>query len=108
MTTVFVFLVTAFPLASIAIATRRFGFTVLTTLVASVVGEILGLAVFLFYNHWKAAAFLAGRTPGAVVYFPGTNAATRITTLLVVSAFGALIGVVVLLARYVYSRARSG
>jgi hypothetical protein len=105
--TAFIGLLLGLPLLFIAVATRRFGFTVIPTLLASVAGEIFAFALFFFYNTWKAAAILAGKTPGAVAYFPGISLSTRITAWVTVCAFGALIGLIVLLAHYVYSRAQS-
>ena len=107
METAFILLLLGLPLLFIAVVTRRFGFTLIPTLLASVAGEIFALALFFFYSRWKAAAILAGRTPGAVLSFPGTSLSTTITAWVTVCAFGALIGLIVLLAHYVYSRARS-
>jgi hypothetical protein len=105
--TAFILLLIGLPLLFIAVATRRFGFTLIPTLLASVVGEIFAFALFFFYSRWKAAAILAGKTPGAVLYFPGASLSTRITAWVTVCAFGALIGLIVLLAHYVHSRAQS-
>lgn len=101
------FLLIAVPLLFIAFATRRFGFTLVPTLLASVVGELFAFALFITYSRWKVAAILAGRTPGAVGYLRGASLSTRITAWVTVCAFGALIGLIVLLAHYVYSRAQS-
>jgi hypothetical protein len=105
--TEFILLLLGLPLLFIAVATRRFGFTLIPTLLASVAGEIFALALFFFHSRWKATAILAGRTPGAVLSFPGASPSTTITAWVTVCAFGALIGLIVLLAHYVYSRARS-
>lgn len=107
MKTTLIVLLIAMPLFFIAVSTRLFGFAVIPTLLASVGGEIFAFGVFFLYNRWKAAAILAGRSPGAVAYFPSANLSTRITAWLTVCAFGALIGLIVILARYVYSRAQS-
>jgi hypothetical protein len=105
--TTFILLLIASPLVFIAFATRLFGFTVLSTLLASVAGEIVAFAAFFFYNQWQAHAVLAGREPGAVAYLPTVSLSTRITAWFTVCAFGALIGLIVLFAHYVYSRAQS-
>jgi len=105
--TAFILLLIVSPLLFIALTTRVFGFTVVSTLVASVVGELFAFGLFFFYNHWKAQALLAGREPGAVAYLPTVNLSARIIAWLTVCAFGALIGLIVLFARYVYSRAQS-
>jgi hypothetical protein len=105
--TAFIVLLIGLPLLFIAVATWRFGFTVVPTLVASVVGELFAFALFISYNRWKAAAILAGRTPGAVAYFPGASLSTRMTAWVTACALGALIGLIVQLAHYVYSRAQS-
>jgi hypothetical protein len=103
----FILLLIASPLLFIAVATRRFGFAVVPTLFASVAGAIFAFGLFFFYNSWKVRAVLAGREPGAVAYFPGANLSTRITAWFTICAFGAAIGVLVLLVHHFYSRAQS-
>jgi hypothetical protein len=105
--TAFTFLFIALPLLFIAVGSRRFGFTLIPTLVASVAGEIFALALFFFYNKWKAIEILAGRAQAAVVYFPEASLSTRITGWLAMCGLGALIGVVAFLAHYAYARAQS-
>ena len=107
MRTVLILLLIGFPLLFIALATRRFGFAAAPTLVASVAGEIVALVLFSAYSKWKAAAIISGRAPGAVLYFPAANLSSRIVGWLTVCAFGAAVGLVVLLLRYLYSRAQS-
>jgi hypothetical protein len=107
MTAAFIVLLVGLPLLFIAIATRRFGFRAVPTGLASVVGELFAFRLFISYSRWKAAAILAGRTPGAVAYFPGASLSTRMTAWLTVCALGALIALIVQLAHYVYSRAQS-
>ena len=103
----FIMFLVGSPLLFIAIASRRFGFSVIPTLVASVVGEISGFVLFSFYSKWKADAILAGWRQGAVVTFPAPSVSGRTTAWLTICAFGVLIGLIVLLVRYVYSRAQS-
>ena len=107
MKTAFIVLLIGLPLLFIGVATRRFGFTLIATVLASVGGELFAFALFIIYNRWKVAAILAGRTPGAIGYFPGASLSTRITAWFMVCAVGALMGLIVLLAHYVYSRAQS-
>ena len=61
------------PLVLMAWTTRRFGFRILHTLVASVVGEVLGLFLYAFYKQEKVALILSGKASGAVTYV-GTEA----------------------------------
>jgi hypothetical protein len=107
MTAAFIVLLIGLPLLFIAVATRRFGFRAVPTVLTSGVGELFAFPLFISYSRWKAAAILAGRTPGAVVYFPGASLSTRITAWVIVCVLGALIGLVVQLAHYVYFRAQS-
>jgi hypothetical protein len=105
--TTFILLLLVLPLLFIAVVTRRFGFAVVPTLLASVAGEIVALALLMFYTEWKAAEILSGRAPGAVAYIPGANLSTQIKAWLTVCTFGAAIGLIVLLVHHFYSRAQS-
>jgi hypothetical protein len=105
--TVLILLLIGFPLLFIGFATRRFGFAAAPTLLASVAGEIVALVLFPTYTKWKVAAVISGRAPGAVLYFPAASLSSRIVGWLTVCAFGAAIGLIVLLLRRLYSRAQS-
>ena len=61
------------PLLLMAWTRSRFGFRILHTLVASVVGEVLGLLLYASYKQEKVALILSGKASGAVAYV-GTDA----------------------------------
>ena len=95
------------PLVLIAWTTRRFGFRTLHILVASVVGEVLGLLLYASYKQERVALILSGKASGAVTYV-GTEAPRgMVEAILKLSAFGIAIGLVVLAGHWVYARARS-
>ena len=95
------------PLVLIAWTTRRFDFRTLHTLVASVVGEVLGLLLYASYKQERVAGILSGKASGAVTYV-GTEAPRgMVEAILKLSAFGIAIGLVVLAGHWVYARARS-
>jgi hypothetical protein len=95
------------PLVLMAWTTRRFGYRILHTLVASVVGEVLGLFLYASYKEEKVRLILSGKASGAVTYV-GTEAPRgMVEALLKLAGFGIAIGLVVLAAQWVYARARS-
>ena len=95
------------PLVLMAWTTRRFGYRILHTLVASVVGEVLGLFLYASYKEEKVRLILSGKASGAVTYV-GTDAPRgMVEAILKLAGFGIAIGLVVLAAHWVYARARS-
>jgi len=103
--------VVAFPLALIAIVTRRFGFTVLHTLGASVGGELFALFLFVAYNKWEGSKLIVGETPEIVAQFGTPDLRSRAAVLLafcmLALVIGSVIGLLVLLANWMYSRVES-
>lgn len=89
----------------------RFGsrnrFHVLPTVLAAVVGEIVGIILFGLYNRWKAAEFFASKARGAVVYFAPLDLWTRPDGLLLFLGLAAAIGLLVVLIQRTYSWMRT-
>jgi hypothetical protein len=102
-----IFLLVAFPVMFIALATRRFGFTVFPVLGASVIGELLALLLFASYNKWKGAEILSGKAPGLVAHIAVVDQRARGAAILMVCGFGIAIGLLALIVHYVYSRVQS-
>jgi hypothetical protein len=95
------------PLVLMAWATRRFGFRILHTLVASVVGEVLGLFLYASYKQEKVALILSGKASGAVMYV-GTEAPRgMVEAVLKLFGVGIAIGLVVLAGHWLETRVRS-
>jgi hypothetical protein len=95
------------PLVLMAWTTRRFGYRILHTLVASVVGEVLGLFLYASYKQEKVRLILSGKASGAITYV-GTDAPRgMVEALLRLAGFGIAIGLVVLAAHWLYVRVRS-
>jgi hypothetical protein len=95
------------PLVLMAWTTRHFGYRILHTLVASVIGEVLGLFLYASYKEDKVGSILSGKASGAVTYV-GTDAPRGVVeALLKLAGFGIVIGLVVLAVHWVYARARS-
>jgi hypothetical protein len=105
--TVFIFSFVALPLLLIALVTSRFGFTVFSTLAASVVGELLVFLLFASYNKWKAAEILSGKTSGVVAYAGTPDLRARGMALLLLCALGIAIGLLAVSVHWMYSRAQS-
>jgi hypothetical protein len=95
------------PLVLMAWTTSRFGYRILHTLVASVVGEVLGLFLYASYKQEKVAQVLSGEASGAVTYIGAAAPRGMVEALFKLSAFGIAIGLVVLAGHWVYTRARS-
>jgi hypothetical protein len=96
------------PLVLMAWTTSRFGYRILHTLVASVVGEVLGLFLYASYKQEKVALILSGKASGAVTYV-GTDAPRgMIEALLKLFGVGIAIGLVVLVGHWLQTRMRSG
>ena len=86
----------------------RFGssnrFRVLPTVLAAVVGELVGILLFGLYNRWKVAEFFAKKTRGGgVVYFGPVDLWTRADGLLLFLGLAAGIGLLVVLIQRAYS-----
>ena len=95
------------PLVLMAWTTRRFGFRILHTLVASVVGEVLGLFLYASYKQEKVALILSGKASGAITYV-GTDAPRgMVEAVLKLFGVGIAIGLVVLVGHWLQTRARS-
>jgi hypothetical protein len=103
----FVVSLIALPLALIGLVTKRFGFTVFATLAASVVGVLLAFFSLIAYNQWKVGEVLSGRSAGAVGYAITGDVTTRSAAVLSVCAFGLLLGLLVLVIHWTYTRAQS-
>ena len=87
--------------------TGRFGYRILHTLVASVVGEVLGLFLYASYKQEKVALILSGKASGAVTYV-GTDAPRgMVEALLKLFGVGIAIGLVVLVGHWLQTRVRS-
>jgi hypothetical protein len=95
------------PLVLMAWTTGRFGYRILHTLVASVVGEVLGLFLYASYKQEKVALILSGKASGAVTYV-GTDAPRgMVEALLKLFGVGIAIGLVVLVGHWLQTRVRS-
>jgi hypothetical protein len=95
------------PLVLIAWTTRRFGYRILHTLVASVVGEVLGLFLYASYKEERVRQILSGEASGAITYVGGAAPRGMVEALLKLAGFGIAIGLGVLAAHWLYTRARS-
>ena len=107
MKTAFTFSFLALPLLLIALVTSRFGFTVFSTLAASVVGELLVFLVFASYNRWKAAEILSGKATGVVASAGTAELRAQGMALLLLCAIGIAIGLLAVSVHWMYSRAQS-
>ena len=95
------------PVAAAVVAGLRFGFRVLSTVTASIAGELLGLFLYAAYNRWPLAAVLSGKASGALNYV-GTDAPRqRLIGFLMFCGWGALMGIFVLFVQRLYTRLRS-
>jgi hypothetical protein len=104
--TVFLFSLVALPVLLITLATKRFGFTVFSTLAASVVGELLAFLLFASYNKWKVAKILSGEASGLVGY-AAPDPRGRATAVLFLCALGIMIGLLAVSVHWIYSRTQS-
>ena len=95
------------PLVLMAWTTGRFGYRILHTLVASVVGEVLGLFLYASYKEERVRLILSGKASGAVTYVGTEAPRSMVEALLKLAGFGIAIGLVMLAAHWVYARARS-
>ena len=98
----------AFPLAFIALATKRFGFRVLYVLGASVCGELLALFLLTSYNKWEGSKLIVGESPEVVAHLAKTSDLRVLgASLLLASTLGLVIGLLVVFVHWVYIRAQS-
>jgi hypothetical protein len=95
------------PLALIALASIHFRLRLVPTLVASVVGEWLGLFLYAAYHRWRVSSILSGKASGAVGYV-GTEAPRGwIESFLMLCVTGLAVGLFVLSIHWIYARLRS-
>ena len=106
-TVVFVVSLFALPLVLVVLVSRRIGFRVLPTLGASVTGVLLSVCLFALYSYWQATRILERKTAGAVAWLPAASASDRIVTWLALCGVGIAIGLLIVIARWVYIRAQS-
>lgn len=95
------------PLLGIALVASRFGFRPLYILLASVLGELVGLFLYSAYNHWKVTAVLSGLASGSVTYRGTEGPRSILAGLLIFSALGVTIALCVLIGHWIYQRART-
>ena len=95
------------PFALAAFVGGRCGFRLTYTLLASAVGEGLGLWLYAAYTKWKVAAILSGKASGAVAYVGTASPRSRIETSVALIILGFAIGLIVLFGHWIYDRARS-
>jgi hypothetical protein len=95
------------PLLLIALLGISAGFRILSTLAASVVGEVLGLFLYASYKQVKVVSILSGKASGSIMYVGTAAPRNLVAGLLEFAAFGILIGLFVLAVQKVYSRVRS-
>ena len=85
----------------------NYGFRLLPTVAAAVIGEIAGWLLFLLYNEWKVARFLAHKEGGAVLSMGPVDWSTRVQAMLVIACLGVAVGLVVVVAHRTYLWIRS-
>jgi hypothetical protein len=103
----FVISLFALPLVLVVLVSRRIGFRVLPTLGASIAGVLLSVWLFSLYSYWQASRILERKTAGAVAWLPPGSRSDRIVTLLALCGVGIAIGLLIVLARWVYLRSQS-
>jgi hypothetical protein len=70
-------------------------------------GEVLGLFLYASYKQVKVVSILSGKASGSIMYVGTAAPRSLVIGLLEFAAFGMLIGLFVLAAQKVYTRARS-
>jgi len=103
----FVISLFALPLVLVVLLSRRIGFRVLPTLGASIAGVLLSVRLYSLYSYWQATRILERKTAGAVLWFPPASRSDRIVSFLALCGVGVAIGLLIVLARWVYIRAQS-
>jgi len=95
------------PLLAIALIVMRFGFRPVYMVVASILGEVIGILVYSAYNHWRVSAVLTGLASGSLTYRGTLGPRNIFVSLLVFSALGATIALCVVFGHWIYQRGKS-
>ncbi|MFN2638333.1 MAG: hypothetical protein ABR585_15080, partial [Gemmatimonadaceae bacterium] len=91
----------------IALIASRFGFRPFYILVASVLGEGVGLFLYAAYNHWKVTAVLSGLASGSLAYRGTQGPRSLLAGVVMFSGIGVTIAAFVLIGHWIFQRAKS-
>lgn len=95
------------PLLGIALIASLFGVRPLRIIVASVLGEVVGLFLYSAYNRWRVTSVLSGLASGSVAYRGTEGPRSILAGLLMFVTLGVAIAVCVLIGHRLYRRVKS-
>lgn len=95
------------PFVAIAFVARNGNFRVPRLAVAAVIGELVGIVIWVGLNRFLAARVLAGKQSGLVAFFPPSpsSLSDRLVTLAFILAYALAAAATVVLGRWAYVRA---
>jgi len=94
------------PLLCIALMASRVGFRVVYLIVASVLGEVIGLFLYSAYKGWKVTAVLTGLASGSLTYRGTQGPRSIVAGLFIFVGLGVTLACVVLIGHWLSRRAK--